>query len=127
MPKYWYDHIHMVSPDPEKAARFYEKMFGAKVVSIQPVSSGYIRAELDLNGTMLLIRNAIAQPGSSSEPVYGLDHFGIGTDDLESAVAELKSQGVEFTREITEVRPGLKISFLSAPDNVQIELLQRGE
>jgi len=127
MPKYWNDHIHLVSSDPEKTAKFYESMFGAKLVSIQEMRPGYTRAELDLNGTMILIGSVINHPTSSSQPIQGLDHYGIATDNLKAAVAELKAQGVEFTRDITDVRPGLKISFLLAPDNVPIELLQRGE
>jgi lactoylglutathione lyase len=41
-------------------------------------------------------------------------------------VAELKAKGVSFTMEPTEIRPGTKIAFLTAPENVSIELLQRG-
>jgi lactoylglutathione lyase len=126
MPKYWYDHIHLISSDPRKTAQFYEKMFGAKLVSIQQVPPGYTRAELDLNGSTILIRNPLTQAGAPSQPILALDHFGIGTDNLEAAVAELKAKGVEFTQEIRTVRPGLKVSFLLAPDNVRIELLQRG-
>jgi hypothetical protein len=51
-----------------------------------------------------------------------LDHFGICTNNLAKTVAELKEKGVVFTKEITEVRPDFKISFLSAPDGVSIEL-----
>ena len=28
MPNYWFDHIHLMSPDPLKTAEFYEKSFG---------------------------------------------------------------------------------------------------
>ena len=37
---------------------------------------------------------------------------------------ELKVKGGEFRDEIREVRPGVKISFLWAPENVLIELLE---
>ena len=56
----------------------------------------------------------------------GLDHFGLTTDDLEGAVKELKAKGVAFTMEPREIRPGTKIAFITAPQNVSIELLQRG-
>ena len=33
MPNYWFDHVHLMSNDTVKTAEFYEKMFGAKIVS----------------------------------------------------------------------------------------------
>ena len=45
--------------------------------------------------------------------------------DLDAAVAELKAKGVAFTMEPKEIRPGTKIAFITAPQNVSIELLQR--
>ena len=32
MAKFTYDHIHLRSPDPEKTAAYYERMFGAEIV-----------------------------------------------------------------------------------------------
>ncbi len=129
MPSYSYDHIHLVSPDAVKTAEFYEKMFNAKRVSVREVGAGLVSVVLDLNGSTVLIKAGNVRtetaPGSS-DPAHGLEHFGIITDDLETAVADLKAKGVKFRDEIREVRPGVKISFLWAPENVLIELLERG-
>jgi len=128
MPGYWYDHIHLVSPDPLKTAEFYEKMFNAKRVSVTEFGEGRVGVALDLNGSSLLIKSGNVKTKTapdSSEPAHGLEHFGIRTDDLEAAVADLKAKGAEFTMEIREIRPGIKISFLLAPENVSIELLER--
>ena len=127
MPSYWYDHIHLVSPDSLKTAEFYEKMFNAKRVSVTDSGEGRVSVVLDLNGSRLLIKSGNVKtetaPGSS-DPAHGLEHFGIRTDDLETAVADLKAKGVKFRDEIREIRPGVKISFLWAPQNVLIELLE---
>ncbi|MFC1847412.1 VOC family protein [Chloroflexota bacterium] len=117
MPNYQFDHVHLMSPDPLKTIEFYEKMFGAKKVSTRELPDGRVTANLNLNGTTILI----TQPRSDSSQT-GLGHFGIRTDDLETAVKELKASGVNFTQEVTEIRPGFKISFLLAPENVSIEL-----
>ena len=128
MPSYWYDHIHLISPDALKTAEFYERMFNAKRVSVTERGAGLVSVELDLNGSRVLIKSGNVKtetaPGSS-EPAHGLEHFGIRTDDLETAVAELKAKGAQFTVEIREIRPGVKISFLLGPENVLIELLER--
>ena len=126
MPNYWYDHIHLISPDPKVAARFYEKMFDAKTVKATKFADGRINIALDINGSRILIvePRVEAQP-APSETGYGMDHFGIHTDNLEAAVAELKAKGVKFRDEIRANSSGMKISFLWGPDNVLIELLER--
>lgn len=121
MTDYQFDHIHLNSPDPQETAEFYEKMFGAERVSAHELGGGRVTVNLSLNGTTILI----SQPrGDSAQP--GLAHFGIRTNDLEAAIEELKAKGVPFTMDMTEVRPGFRISFLTAPESVPIEL-QEGQ
>lgn len=119
MPEYQLDHIHLMSPDPVKTAEFYEKAFGARRVNVSETGEGRKNVSLDLKGVTILISQAREDTVQN-----GLAHFGIRTDDLETAVKELKADGVPFTTEITQVRPDFKISFLTAPDNVSIELQQ---
>ena len=129
MSSYWYDHIHLVSPDAVKTAEFYEKMFDAKRVNVREATPGQVSVELSLNGSRVLIKTGNVRtevaPGSE-DPAHGIEHFGIKTDDLETAVAELKAKGVKFRDEIRVIRPGVKISFLWAPENVLIELMEVG-
>ena len=127
MPSYWYDHVHLISPDPVKTAEFYEKMFNAKRVSVGELGAGRVSVELDLNGSRVLLMSRGVPPETapgSAETDCGLEHFGIRTDNLEAAVADLKAKGVQFKEEIREIRPGVKISFLWAPENVLVELLE---
>jgi len=110
-----------------KTAEFYEEMFNAKRVNVRETGPGLVSVELNLNGTRLLIKTGNVRTGvapGSEDPAHGIEHFGIRTDDLETAVAELKAKGVKFRDEIREARPGVKISFLWAPENVLIELLE---
>ena len=127
MPNYWYDHVHLVGPDPLKAAQFYESMFNARRVSSGELADGRTRVELDLNGSRILLIQPPAQPEAKPAErgsVKGLDHFGIRTDDIDAAFADLKAKGVAFRDEVREARPGVKIAFLWAPDNVLVELLE---
>jgi hypothetical protein len=39
-------------------------------------------------------------------------------------VADLKAKGVRFRDEIKVARPGLRIAFLWAPENVLVELVE---
>jgi catechol 2,3-dioxygenase-like lactoylglutathione lyase family enzyme len=44
---------------------------------------------------------------------------------IDAVAAELKAKGVEFTREPTTVRPGVRVCFLRGPQGISIELLER--
>lgn len=128
MAQYMYDHVHLISPNPVKTAEFYEQAFGASRVAAGQYPGGGSRVELHLEGTRLLIRTPV-DPGGTAEDApgtrHGLEHFGIRTDDIEAAVADLKAKGVRFIQDISQSpATGSRIAFLMAPDNVMIELVQ---
>ena len=96
------------------------------VESIQ--SDGKPRTDLDLDGLTIFIAPVApdaAIPSAPIEPYIGLDHFGLRVDNMDEAVAELKRRGAHFKMEPRTIRPGVKIAFIEAPDNVRIELLER--
>jgi lactoylglutathione lyase len=124
---YRYDHMHLRTRDVKKTAEYYQRVFGAKILeSIQ--SDGRPRTDLDLDGLTIFLAPVPADaavPSAPAEPYIGLDHFGLRVDDMETAVAELKRRGATFKMEPRTIRPGVKIAFIVAPDNVRIELLER--
>ncbi len=117
MTNYKYSHEHLMSPNPEKTADFYIKMFGAKTDRVVKRPSGGVSIFLNLNGTTIVI-------SEKAQPPYGLDHFGIATDNIDATVKELKSAGYKFTMEITAIPPKTRIAFFQAPDNALIELVE---
>jgi lactoylglutathione lyase len=124
---YRYDHMHLRTRDVKKTAEYYQRVFGAKILeSIQ--SDGRPRTDLDLDGLTIFLAPVAADaavPSAPAEPYIGLDHFGLRVDDMETAVAELKRRGATFKMGPRTIRPGVKIAFIEAPDNVRIELLER--
>ena len=58
-------------------------------------------------------------------PYQGLDHFGLTVKDIDAVAAEIRAKGVEFTREPTTIRPGVRICFIRGPQGISIELLER--
>jgi len=126
MPKVTWDHIHLRSKDPEATAQWYERMLGAEVV--RTMQQGKPRIDLQLGGAKVFIAQVADGDGVNPPPVtpyQGLDHFGLTVSGIDAICAELKSKGVEFTREPTTVRPGTRVAFLRAPEGVSIELLDR--
>ncbi len=127
MPTYTYDHIHLRTRDPEATARYYNEMFGAKIIeSVQ--SDGQKRIDLDIKGLTVFIARVSPDddvPPAPPEPHMGLDHFGLRVDNLDEAAADLRQRGAEFTLEPRDLRPGLRLAYIRAPDDVRIELLER--
>ncbi len=78
-----------------------------------------------LNGAPIRVMSPRPKTLVPSASPNGLEHFGLKTDDIETAVKELKAKGVKFVQDITAAGPGVKISFFLAPENVLIELLER--
>lgn len=128
MASYRYDHAHHISPDPEKAAAFYVNMFKGAIKSKGVAPDGTTMVAVDLAGSNIFFKGRAEKPTIQAPPAgstYGLEHLGIVTDDLDAAVSELKAKGAKFVQDITNYRPGIRISFLEGPDNTIIELLER--
>lgn len=125
MPFYTYDHIHLLSQEPMETARYFNRMFGARIVeSVQ--SDGQPRVDLDLNGLDIFIARCPADTAPSADhPHQGLDHFGLRVENLAEAAADLRAKGAVFTAEPHEIRPGVQIAFLVAPGNIRVELLEK--
>ena len=130
MPKYFYDHVHLISSDPIKAAEFYEKAFGAKRVNMMTHADGDTVIILSLPGTKILIRSPQTDETRTSldspQKYFGLEHFGIMTDNLDATARNLKAMGVRFIQEVTRF-PELSIAYVKAPDNVLVEIMERRE
>lgn len=129
MTTYTWEHIHLRSPDPEATARWYQGMLGAEIVRTkQP--GGPDRLDLLLGGNQKVFvapASPTAKPAVAPDaPYMGLEHIGLTVSDIDAAVIELKDKGVRFTMDPTTVRPGVRIAFLRGPENVSIELIQRG-
>jgi catechol 2,3-dioxygenase-like lactoylglutathione lyase family enzyme len=126
MSQFSFDHIHLFSRDPEATAAFYERMFGAEVIRSMP--QGKPRIDLKLGGANVFILDVREDPRAVSGPAHphqGLDHFGLAVKDIDATCAALQAKGAVFTRGPETIRPGTRIAFLTGPEGVSIELLER--
>jgi len=126
MAKYTWDHIHLRSTNPEATAAWYERMLGAEV--IRTTQEGKPRIDLKIGGADVFIAPVTPGDGVNSPPTtpyQGLDHFGLSVSGIDAIAADLKAKGVEFTKEPTTARPGVRICFIRGPEGVSIELLDR--
>ena len=126
MTKFVFDHIHLFTRNPEVTAAFYERMFGAEVIRTTP--QGKPRIDLKLGGANIFILDVSQDPKAVAGPAHpyqGLDHFGLEVKNIDAVCADLKAKGAVFTRGPETIRPGTRIAFLTGPEGVSIELLER--
>ena len=126
MATFTYDHIHIRSTDPEKTAAYYARMFEAEI--IRTMQDGAPRIDMKIGGANVFIAPVTAGSGVNPPPVtpyQGLDHFGLQVNDIDKVVADLKAKGAEFTMELKQARPGVRICFVRGPEGVSIEVLER--
>ncbi|HXL29214.1 MAG TPA: VOC family protein [Bradyrhizobium sp.] len=122
MPMVTWDHIHLRSPDPEATAAWLEDILGGVIIR------GPGRIDVKLGGANVFIAPVTAGDGVNTSPVtpyQGLDHFGLAVKDIDAVAAEIKAKGVEFTKEPTTIRPGVRICFIRGPQGISVELLER--
>jgi catechol 2,3-dioxygenase-like lactoylglutathione lyase family enzyme len=126
MPNYRFDHVHLISHNPLSTAEFYEKTFGAKRDSLNELPDGRILVSVALDGASIKVTNPRPEPlGPNILPDgCGLEHFGLRTDNIEKAVAELKANGVKCVQEIKAINPTTKVAFFVSPEDILIELLE---
>nr|HEV8011244.1 VOC family protein [Bradyrhizobium sp.] len=122
MPIVTWDHVHLRSPDPEATAAWLEDILGGVIIR------GPGRIDVKLGGANVFIAPVAAGDGVNGPPAtpyQGLDHFGLTVKDIDAVAAEIKAKGVEFTRQPTTIRPGVRICFICGPQGISIELLER--
>ena len=122
------NHLHFRSAAPDSAAKWYCDNFGAEITSERPLSTTK-SIQLELNGDHLMTISGRAEGedpiAGTTEPRYGLDHFGFETDDLMALSERLKANKVKFNCEPWTMPSGSMVAFVVAPDEVSVELIQR--
>jgi lactoylglutathione lyase len=122
-----FDHVHLVSKDPEATAAWYAEKLEGRVVNSSEVR-GAPSIVVSFKGATIIIRGQ--RPGEQVKEKngieWGTDHFGFRVDgDFDGFCGDLKKNGVTFTVEPMDFGPTARIAFIEAPDGVSIELVHR--
>ena len=131
-----FDHIHLISDDPETTASWYADMLGGEIAGVNEML-GAPQYRVLFDGLIILVRGRRTgeEPGPAVDsrkfadgylhgPQIGTDHFGFRlTGDLDAYCDGLKKKGATFSVEPQDFAPGVRIAFLEAPEGVQIEFV----
>ncbi len=128
------NHVAIVVQDIDAALNFWEQTFGLKLDHVEDVPSQKSKvAFLPLGESEI----ELVQPTNSDSGLAnflekrgeGMHHICIEVEDVDAALAELKSKGVRLINEVPEELPGRKMAFIhpKAANGVLVELYQLTE
>jgi len=122
-----FDHVHIISEDPESTATWYVDKLDGKIINSQEVR-GAPQIVVAFGDTTIIVRGR--RPGEEVVTKKGLewgtDHFGFRVEgDFDGYCDNLKETGITFSLDPVDFTPNIRIAFIDAPDGVSIELLQR--
>ncbi len=128
------DHIGVAVLKLEKASVLYEKAFGLLPGEIVNVPEQKVRVQTFTIGQT---RIELLEPQSSDSPISkflekrgeGLHHICYAVENLESAVDQLKANGLEFIGELATGSDGKRVIFIhpKSANGVLIELVEDNE
>jgi lactoylglutathione lyase len=120
-----YLHTMVRVTDLEASLRFYRDALGLEVLSVREVPAGrftlaFLAAPGDRSAQVELTYNWDPETYTGGR---NFGHLAYAVDDIYALCAHLQAQGVAILR---PPRDGY-MAFVRSPDNISIELLQRGE
>jgi catechol 2,3-dioxygenase-like lactoylglutathione lyase family enzyme len=114
-----YDHVHMLVPDPPKAAAWYEEHIGGELVD-------GLQDRLLFGTTRIMFLNS---RGNEVPPSAGgvVDHLGFSFTNLEAKLAELEAAGAKPEGPVRNVEGLFKLAFVVDPWGTRLELVEDTE
>lgn len=121
-----YNHIHLVSPDPEAVAEWYIGHLDAEI-SGKGDMRGSFNVHLKLGDSNLYIR--APRPGEEFIDAYahrpfGLNHISFTVEGIEGMLSALAGKGEKILEPVSTSPSGNKTALLEGPDGVLIELIE---
>jgi glyoxylase I family protein len=114
------EHTAIASPNPEKLAKWYVDHLDF-VVNYRYAGNVFVKAP---NGTMLEIIPAEGERAPQKLKDPGIRHLAIAVEDFDTAYQQLRSQGVQFLTEPSDIN-GNRLVFFSDGDGNFVHLIYR--
>ena len=120
-------HVAIICSDYEKSRRFYSEFLGLAIVSetYRPDRGSY-KIDLALSdGSQIELFSFPEPPPRPSYPeACGLRHLAFAVDDLDRAVAALRSRGILVENARVDELTGKRFTFFADPDGLPLELYE---
>jgi lactoylglutathione lyase len=123
------NHIHLKAPDPRRTAEWYVEAFGFEILSDTVRSFGDRRLNCQSPGGLIVnissARDGEEMAEGDAGSHWGLEHFGVNSDDLQADIERLAALGAPLLEGPIDVPGGNLIAFVQGPDDVRIEVVQQ--
>lgn len=120
-------HVAVICSNYEISKKFYVEKLGLKVVrEVYRKERQSYKLDLQLGNSQIELFSFLNAPERLSYPEgCGLRHLALEVDDIEEAVRELESNGVEVEPIRVDEFTLRKFTFFQDPDKLPIELYER--
>jgi methylmalonyl-CoA/ethylmalonyl-CoA epimerase len=121
-------HIALSVPDPEKAARFYERAFGLTRVgeTDSPLATGVYLSDGVINMALLKYKSDEVA-GERGKDYIGIHHIGFQVEDLEGAGRRAEKEGATFFLDLPDLKETLYYERkFRDPDGILFDLSHHG-
>ena len=115
------NHVGITLQNWDEDFAFYTQKMGFREVFTQKNAQGNIQFSFVQAGPSTFLELA---PANANRPA-GISHFGIGTKDINAAIAALKGRGVTVS-DPRSVGEQWMLSAATGPNNLRIEIYQLG-
>jgi methylmalonyl-CoA/ethylmalonyl-CoA epimerase len=123
-------HIALHTPDPEKTAEFYKRVFEMREIgrTNSPIAEGIYLSDGDLNVAVLHFKDpAAADRGDGLGPdVMGIHHMGFWIEDATEIRRRLIEAGASPRDDITPAGTSFFEEKWKGPDGVMIDISEHG-
>lgn len=122
-------HVAIAVPDPEKSARFYEKVFGLKRVGTtdSELASGVYLSDGVISLALLDYKTDEAAGEEKGKDFVGVHHIGFWVDDLDETGQSIEENGGTFFLDLPEAKDTLYYEKkYRDPDGVIFDLSHQG-
>jgi catechol 2,3-dioxygenase-like lactoylglutathione lyase family enzyme len=122
-------HIALSVPDPEKTARFYERVFGMKRVGATEsvLATGVYLSDGVINLALLNYKTDEAAGAERGKNYVGCHHFGFHVEDAAAARRSVEEQGGHFFMDLPEAKDTLYYEEkYRDPDGIIFDISEHG-
>lgn len=120
-------HIAIICADYERSKEFYTQVLGLKIIrEVYRLERQSYKLDLSLNDHYIIELFSFPDPPLrvSSPEACGLRHLAFAVDNIEQAVAHLKSHAVVPEPIRTDPYTGKRFTFFADPDGLPLELYE---
>lgn len=122
-------HIAIICSDYVKSKSFYTEILGLKIIrEVYRKERDSYKLDLALNGTYVIELFSFPEPPkrASYPEAAGLRHLAFAVEDVEQAVRELNSRGIQTEPVRIDPFTNKKCTFFQDPDGLPLELYENG-